>query len=241
VAWCLHMAECHPCLTCVLRTMLDELKLGEQWDVCRVEEESQICAPSQPIHHPVPNAKHLPPFTYHTSRQGSHLPRLPMRTQVCCDWLKDLVGIMITKGAVPRTAALQGFFDDALLKANGETSTGFPPVPVVCTNVLATWASHTGEKRVRLANVTPCEPNLDIYTKQGALASDVYSATTEHGERFPKESSKVQQAKKMVRLAKEMRDEAILAKVQSALRATWRANRPLCHGVRTGLCAQCTL
>ena len=38
VAWCSHMAERHPCLIGVLRTMLDELKLGEPWDVCRVEE-----------------------------------------------------------------------------------------------------------------------------------------------------------------------------------------------------------
>jgi hypothetical protein len=53
VSWCLHTAKRYPCLTGVLRMMLDELKLGEPWDVCRVEEEiqhAQFKPPSPPTH-----------------------------------------------------------------------------------------------------------------------------------------------------------------------------------------------
>ena len=63
VAWCFHMAGHRPCLTGVLRMILDELKLGERWDVCRVEEvdtkahpKHAECPLPQPptTHHPIP-------------------------------------------------------------------------------------------------------------------------------------------------------------------------------------------
>ena len=134
VSWCLHTAKLYPCLTGVLRMMLDELKLGEPWDVCRVEEEiphSQL-NPSPVAYYPPPSTPTVPtPTTPRTPSPVAYRPRTIAAIQVCCDWLKILVGVMIESGDVPGSAALQGFYDDTLLRAEGETSTGFPRVPVV--------------------------------------------------------------------------------------------------------------
>ena len=135
---------------------------------------------------------------------------------------------MIAKGAAPPNASLRGFYDDALLRADGKTSTGFPRVPVVCTGALATWATQSGVKRIRLANVSPGEASLDGYTNQGVCGWDANTPTTEAGapSEDPTEGPKVRQARKMVRQAKEAMADAEVAKVRHAQAHSRTLTRP---------------
>lgn len=155
--------------------------------------------------------------------------------------MKPLVGVLIREGAVSANASLQGFYDDALLRANCETSTGFPPVPVVCSDALATWATQTGEKRIRLANVSPGEPSLDGYTKQWTSNCDEHTPPSEAGAPFDTEGQKVRQARKMVQRAEQMIEDAKVAKVVSKLRlqgySTGRTG-PVFAELRNELCGR---
>lgn len=126
---------------------------------------------------------------------------------------------MIESGDVPESAALQGFYDDTLLRAEGETSTGFPRVPVVCSDVLATWAVSSGQKRMRFANVAPADPSLEGYSKQVgptgvSISKDEGAPGCTSEVKEGSESLKVKQARRMVEQAMQMRDEANVAKVR---------------------------
>ena len=190
----------YPYLAGTVRMMLQELHLGDRWDVVRVEEVSSNYTTPSDFPHSVPDL-----FTWRVF------------SQVVCDSFKIVVGLGIAKSVLRPAAALQGFYDEKLARGSEETSTGWPPEPARCDGVLATWVGDDGGKLIREANVAHCEATLEGYEADGQCSFSPQGGTAggSSSDVHGCNHRALQQARELLRKAEEEHAQALIDKVQS--------------------------